>query len=179
MKPLILFALLVLSFAVTSQETEEFHAPRYVKQAINESGVSLYLPQSDDIGLEKTFSDDSSEVYTMDVEEGGYHYAGIVVKLNGTILETYEEREAMLINYMDFLKTAFNISEIAGYGKGHTLESAPEAVGVIDYWFDEEDEWAVKGWATKTHIVILMLYGADEYPSITSQQMFLDGVRFE
>lgn len=179
MKPLILFALLFLSFVGTSQVTEEFHAPRYVKQAISESGVSLYLPQSEDIGLEKTFSDDSSEVYTMDVEEGGYHYAGIVVKLNGTILETYEDREAMLINYMDFLKTAFNISEVAGYGKGHTLESAPEAVGVIDYWFDEEDEWAVKGWATKTHIVILMLYGADEYPSITSQQMFLDGVRFE
>lgn len=179
MKPFFVVTLLFLSFFGSAQETEEFHAPRYVKQAISESGVSLYLPQSDDIGLEKSLSDDSSEVYTMDVEEGGYHYAGIVVKLNGTILETYEDREAMLINYMDYLKSVFNILEVAGYGKGHTLESASDAVGVIDYWHDGEDEWAVKGWATKTHIVILMLYGADEYPNFTSQQMFLDGVRFE
>lgn len=179
MKPFFIVTLLFLSFFGSAQETEEFHAPRYVKQAISESGVSLYLPQSDDIGLEKSLSDDSSEVYTMDVEEGGFHYAAIVVKLNGTTLETYEVREGMLVNYMDFLMSTFNITEAAGYGKGHSLESAPDAVGVIDYWFDEEDKWAVKGWATKTHIVILMLYGEDEYPNFTSQQMFLDGVRFE
>lgn len=179
MKLFFVVTLMFLSLIGFAQETEEFHAPRYVKQAISESGVSLYLPQSDDIGLEKSFSDDSSEVYTMDVEESGYHYAGIVVKLNGTILETYEDREAMLINYMDFLKTAFTITEVAGYGKGHILESAPGAVGEIDYWYDEENQWAVKGWATQTHLVILMLYGADEYPNFTSQQMFLDGVRFD
>jgi len=179
MKPLILLTLLILSYAGSAQETEEFHAPRYAKQAIGESGVWLYLPKSEDIGLEKSFSDDSSEVYTLDVEESGYHYAGIVVKLNGTTLETYEERESLLINYMDFLTSTFNITEVAGYGKGHTLESNSDAVGVIDYWFDGEDEWAVKGWATKTHLVILMLYGADEYPSITSQELFLNGVRFE
>lgn len=179
MKPLFTVTLLFLSIVGFAQETEEFHAPRYTKQAISESGVFLYLPKSEDMGLEKSFSDDSSEVYTLDIEEGGYHYAAIVVKLNGTTLETYEERESLLIDYMDFLMSTFNITEVAGYGKGHTLESEPDAVGVIDYWFDGEDEWAVKGWATKTHIVILMLYGSDEYPSITSQELFLNGVRFE
>jgi len=179
MKPFFIVTFLFLSLIGVAQETEEFHAPRYSKQVIGESGVSLYLPQSEDIGLEKSFSDDSSEVYTLEVEEGGFHYAGIVVKLNGTTLETYEDRESMLINYMDYLQSAFSITEVAGYGKGHTLESAPEAVGVIDYWYDGEDEWAVKGWATKTHLVILMLYGADEYPSITSQSLFLNGARFE
>ncbi len=179
MKPFFIVTFLFLSLIGVAQETEEFHAPRYSKQVIGESGVSLYLPQSEDIGLEKSFSDDSSEVYTLEVEEGGFHYAGIVVKLNGTTLETYEDRESMLINYMDYLQSAFSITEVAGYGKGHTLESAPEAVGVIDYWYDGEDEWAVKGWATKTHLVILMLYGANEYPSITSQSLFLNGARFE
>lgn len=179
MKPFFIVTFLFLSLIGVAQETEEFHAPRYSKQVIGESGVSLYLPQSEDIGLEKSFSDDSSEVYTLEVEEGGFHYAGIVVKLNGTTLETYEDRESMLINYMDYLQSAFSITEVAGYGKGQTLESAPEAVGVIDYWYDGEDEWAVKGWATKTHLVILMLYGADEYPSITSQSLFLNGARFE
>lgn len=179
MKPFFIVTFLFLSLISVAQETKEFHAPRYSKQVIGESGVSLYLPQSEDIGLEKSFSDDSSEVYTLEVEEGGFHYAGIVVKLYGTTLETYEDRESMLINYMDYLQSAFSITEVAGYGKGHTLESAPEAVGVIDYWYDGEDEWAVKGWATKTHLVILMLYGADEYPSITSQSLFLNGARFE
>lgn|SRR5574343_148410 len=179
MKPFFVVTFLFLSFFGSAQETEEFQAPRYTKQAISESGVFLYLPKSEDMGLEKSFSDDSSEVYTLEVEEGGFHYAGIVVKLNGTTLETYDDRESMLINYMDYLQSAFSITEVAGYGKGHTLESAPEAVGVIDYWYDGEDEWAVKGWATKTHLVILMLYGADEYPSITSQSLFLNGARFE
>jgi len=179
MKPFFVVTFLFLSFFGSAQETEEFHSPHYVKKAIRESGVSLYLPQSDDIGLEKSFSDDSSEVYTLDIEEGGYHYAAIVVKLNGTTLETYEERESLLIDYMDFLMSTFNITEVEGNGKGHTLESDHDAVGVIDYGFDGEDEWAVKGWSTKTHLVILMLYGADEYPSMTSQSLFLNGVRFE
>ncbi len=179
MKPFFVVTFLFLSFFGSAQETEEFQAPRYTKQAISESGVFLYLPKSEDMGLEKSFSDDSSEVYTLDIEEGRYHYAAIVVKLNGTTLESYEERESLLIDYMEFLKSAFSITEVAGYGKGHTLESAPDAVGVIDYWYDEEYEWAVKGWSTKTHLVILMLYGADEYPSMTSQSLFLNGVRFD
>ncbi|TXI84651.1 MAG: hypothetical protein E6Q38_01625 [Crocinitomicaceae bacterium] len=179
MKPLFIFILLLSSKAVFAQETEDFHAPRYAKQAIGQSGVSVYLPQTEDLGIELSLSEDSSEVYTVDVEESGYHYAGIVVKLYGTTLESAEERESLLIDYMDFLMSTFNITEVVGYGKGHTLESNPDAVGVIDYWYDDEDVWAVKGWATKTHLVILMLYGADEYPSITSQSLFLNGVRFE
>lgn len=179
MKPLFIFILLLSSKAVFAQETEEFHAPRYAKQAIGQSGVSVYLPQTEDLGIELSLSEDSSEVYTVDVEESGYHYAGIVVKLYGTTLETFEDRESMLINYMDYLQSAFSITEVAGYGKGHTLESNPDAVGVIDYWSDGTDVWAVKGWANSTHLVILMLYGEEEYPSYSSQELYLNGVRFE
>jgi hypothetical protein len=179
MKPFVLIALLFFSFFGNAQETEEFQAPRYSKQAIGESGVSLYLPKVDNLEVDKSMSEDSSEVYTVDVAEGNYHYAAIVVKLNGMVLLDQEDKEELLIGYLDYLMTSFSITGAAGYGKGHTLASDPTAIGIIDYWQDETDEWAIKAWANETHLAILMVYGPGNYPNFNALQVYLDGVRFD
>jgi len=156
-----------------------FTAPRFVKTAISTSGCYAYLPKDVELGFDIEYSPDSARVYTGDFYSGDFHYAVIVVKLNGVELETAEDKEGMLISYLDYLQESFSIIESAGYGLGHTMESNPDAIGIIDYWVDEEeDQWSVKGWADGNTLGILFIYGATDYPSINASQLYLDGFRF-
>ncbi len=87
--------------------------------------------------------------------------------------------EDLLIGYMAYLHEQFGITEAVGVGKGHTLESAPGARGVIDYWKDADGvQYAVKGWVNQQALGILMVYGLTEYPHFNLQQLYLDGFRF-
>jgi hypothetical protein len=174
-KIVFLFALLYAGM-VQAQEV-----PRFSKYDIGESGCKIYLP-ADPGEFELTYSEDLSEVYTGESEHGGFNFAVICVRLKEPLGTTETDKELnadMLEAYMDFLKGQFEISGAAGYGRGHVLESNPDATGVIDYWEGEDGtQYAVKGWVDNETIAVLMLYGSEEYPIYNAQQMFLDGFRF-
>jgi hypothetical protein len=178
MKAVVFLFFVFFSAHLFAQETS-FTPPRFSKQSIGTSGCFAYLPATDSLVVDVSYSPDSAAVYTVDQLSGDFHYAVIVVKLHGTTLSNLEEKEDMLTAYMDFLQGSFSISDAAGYGKGHTLASNPDATGIIDYWIDVDgDNWEVKGWADSTTLAIMMVYGGTEYPNHTTLQVFLDGFRF-
>ena len=173
------FGFLFIPFFLAAQTEETVKVPRLTKMAIGQSGCSAYFPQGmPDFNLSK--SEDSSEVYTSEVEVDGYLFSCITVKFGMPFTDTApEDLETLLISYMDFLKTNFNITTSAGVGRGHTLESAPDARGVIDFWEDADSlHYAVKGWVNEKYLGIMFIYGEDDYPHLNLQQMYLDGFRF-
>ena len=125
-------------------------------------------------------SEHASDVDPGEAAVDGFHFACITVKFDELFADSSpEEMEELLISYMDFLETQFDIINSAGVGRGHSLESAPDARGVIDYWEDAEStQFAVKGWVNQRALGILVLYGPTEYPNFNLQQMYLDGFRF-
>ncbi|MCL5073002.1 MAG: hypothetical protein M1308_19250 [Actinobacteria bacterium] len=126
-----------------------------------------------------SYSEDSSIVYASEVQVDNHYFGLICVKFFSKLEGTDSEKEDLLINYLDFLKTAFKIKESAGYGKGHSLESCPSAKGVIDYWEDEKGQkWQIKGWINEEYLSVLYIYGKLEYPNFNIANMFLNGFRF-
>jgi hypothetical protein len=165
-------------FLASQTETSK-KVPRLVKKAIGQSGCSAYFPEG--IGdFELSKSEDGADVYTGEAAVDGFHFACITVKFAEPFADSSpEEMEELLISYMDFLKTQFGITASAGVGRGHSLESAPDARGAIDYWEDAEStQFAVKGWVNQRALGILVLYGPTEYPNFNLQQLYLDGFRF-
>ena len=178
MKTLTIFLFSILLGGILLAQ-DDFTAPRFEKTAISTSGCFAYLPNDADLEFDIEYSPDSARVYTGDFYSGDFHYAVIVVKLNGVELETAEDKEGMLISYLDYLQESFSIIESAGYGVGHTMESNSDAIGIIDFWVDEEeDQWSVKGWADGNTMGILFIYGATEYPNYSVSQLYLNGFRF-
>lgn len=179
-----LFALCftVCSFAQESAEKEPI--PRLEKREILKSGTSAYFPKIASSDFDSSydenlsFSPDSAKVYIASCLYGNYDFSVILVQFNGNPVSTPEEKETLLISYMDFLKESFEIIGSAGYGKGHTLTDYPTAIGVIDYWTDGEENIAVKGWIVENQLAIMMLSGVEEYPYFTAQELFLNGIRF-
>lgn len=171
----------ILALLVFTGFTSFIQAPRFKKVAVSDSGCSVYIPGNPD-PVTVEYSPDSSKVYTIETLDSTYkayyHMGAIVVRLKDMTLKP-EECEDILVNYMDYLKTAFNIKKAAGYGKGHRLETHPTAKGVIDYWEDADgDQWAVKGWAAESTMFIMFIYGPKEYPNYNVQSMFFEGARF-
>ena len=171
-------SLLVLLFTLATTLAAQVAVPRFAKYDVGKSGCKVYLP-ADPGEFEMTLSEDQSEVYTAEVLKDDFNFAVIVVKLAEPIGDDADVKNDMMTSYLDFLQDQFGISGAAGYGLGHTLESAPDAVGVIDYWEDADGmQYAVKSWCDGHYLSVLMLYGAEEYPIFNAQQMFLDGFRF-
>ena len=168
----------LLFFFTQAFGQEDYKVPRLRKVAIGNSGTYAYMP-SENIEVDLSYSEDSSEVYTTEYDDGNYHFSIIVVKLKSTLLESPEDKTNLLESYLDFLQTQFEVTSAAGYGEGHTMESEPDAIGVLDYWVDKDDDhWEVKGWANSNTLGIMMIYGANDYPIFNVQQMYLDGFRF-
>lgn len=181
MKQTLFFVIMMLgSINLFSQTT--FVPPRFNKTAIRNSGCFAYLPKGiTETKFDLTYSPDSSVVYSAEIESGGFKYGVILVKLNSTSeSSSKEEKEHLLISYLDFLKVNFEVQKSAGYGKGHTLSSEPEALGVIDYWEDKDGfKWAVKGWASNDKIAVMLVSGKQDYPDVNVLNLFLDGIRFK
>ena len=153
--------------------------PRLSKIDIGTSGCAAYLPaEMPEFNLEK--SEDGADVYTSEIEIDSFVFGCIAVKFVDAFTDSSpDDLEALLISYMEYLKEAFEITGAVGYGKGHTMESAPDARGVIDYWEDDNgNEYAVKGWINQKYLGFLYIGGAGEYPHFNLQQMYLDGFRF-
>ena len=146
---------------------------------IGQSGCSAYFPEGmPDFELSK--SEDGADVYTSEVAVDGFMFGCIAVKFVEPFTDSSpEEMEGLLISYMEYLKSHFEITASAGVGKGHTLESSPDARGVLDYWEDaEKTQFAVKGWVNQRALGVMIIYGPIEYPNFNLQQMYLDGFRF-
>ncbi len=179
MKTLIFSLLLMLFCGFSQAQDDEFNVPRFVKQPIENTGCYAYFPSDAEMTFDLSYSPDSSKVYTGDFLSGDFHYSIILVQLKDLVMENTEDKENMLVAYLDYLRESFSIVGSAGYGKGHTMESNPSAAGMIDYWQDDEgDLWMVKAWADGSTIAVMLIYGTIEYPSYSAAQLFLDGFRF-
>lgn len=156
-------------------------APRFVKTDIADSGAKIYLPGKP-APVEVSFSQDSSVVYTIETIDSTtgtyYHFGSIVANLNQVDLSGQEEE--ILISYMDYLKSVFQIEDAAGYGEGHSLTTHTSAKGVLDYWRDlEGTHWIVQGWAAESTIFVMFIYGPKDYPNPQVVDLFFKGARFK
>ena len=152
--------------------------PRFSKIAISNSGCFAYFPGTP-TNFNASFSEDSSIVYTGSFDFDGYTFGIVSVKFARKTGANNEELENLLIAYMDYLKTFFDISSTAGYGKGHTLESNPDAIGILDYWEDKSgNQLNVKAWVDHYYLGFMYLLGKTEYPNINIVQLFQNGFRF-
>ncbi|MGE0637042.1 MAG: hypothetical protein AB7G44_12335 [Bacteroidia bacterium] len=172
-KTIVLFSFIILFVTTVSAQV-----PRLAKYPVNETGHFAYFPDAPG-GFDASKSDDGADVYTAEVEFDSSFYGMIVVDFVPGTMDgsSKEDMEEMLTSYLDFLQTQFMITSAAGYGKGHTLESNPNAVGVIDYWEDETGfGYIVKAWADTKTLAVLYIGGKE--PIYNVQEMYLNGFRF-
>jgi hypothetical protein len=152
--------------------------PRFQKADISTSNCAAYFPNSVP-SFEISYSEDSSRVYTGEVKVDDFSFGIICVKFSSIMESGKEEKEELLVRYLDFLKSTLNIKEAAGYGKGHTLASCPAANGIIDFWTDVDGfKWQVKGWINESNLSVLYIYGKEDYPNYNIASIFLNGFRF-
>lgn len=151
--------------------------PRFAKYDVADTGAKIYMPAEP--SFEKSLSEDGSEIFTSEVEFGGFHYIAIVVKLKESLGDDTKVQEGVLWSYMEYLNTnvlAMTSSVDPGYG--HTLDSHPSAKGIIQYGEDAEgNQIASKGWVDANMIAFLCIYGKEEF-NFNIQQMYLNGFRF-
>lgn len=178
MKKILLFSLLAF-FSVSMLEAQETPVPRLKKYDIGDSKCQAYLPAEPET-VDISESEDGSTIYSTSVEHGGFTWSVICVRFSEPIDDDAETLNAMLIAYLDFLQSnVLGIEAAVGYGKGHSLASNPNAVGVIDYWQDAEAiQYAVTGWIDSNNLGVLLLSGKSEYPYYNAAQMFKNGFRF-
>ncbi|QEC66272.1 hypothetical protein FRZ67_02720 [Panacibacter ginsenosidivorans] len=149
------------------------------KYDIGNSGCKAYF-FCDPGNAVKSYSEDSSAIYTMECNADNIHYGLICVQYNDAVLPV-QDPEGLMLQYLDYLKQQFNITESAGYGKGHTMRSNEKATGVIDYWKDKDGaEWKIKSWTDGNFIGFMYVYKDGELGSDKSTKidLFLDGFRF-
>jgi len=153
--------------------------PRFSKYPIGETGYSSYFP-SNPGNFEVQKSEDDLQLYLGETEVQACKYGLILVLFDDKLAGSgKEELLDLLISYMDHLKTSFEITGSAGYGKGHSMDSNPEVQGVIDYWEDKTgNQFAIKGWIDKNALCFLYVSGK-ELPNINYQNLFLNGFRFK
>ncbi|HBS88727.1 MAG: hypothetical protein A2W91_18975 [Bacteroidetes bacterium GWF2_38_335] len=170
-----LLTLLLIGTVVVSMAQD---VPRFAKYPVSTSGCYAYFP-ADPGSFELQKSEDSLNMYIGEVNFGGAFYSMILVDLGNAFAESgKEELDGLLTQYLDYLQTQLNITGAAGYGMGHTLESNPNATGVIDFWEDAElYQYDVKAWADNHFLAVLMVYSLEEV-NYNYKSMFLNGFRF-
>src|ERR1700741_877240 len=94
------------------------HGQSLKKYPISNSGCSLYNYCESKYKID--YSEDSSKVYTGECVNGDITYGVICVKLLRQ-MDDLTMAEDLMIAYVDYLKSNFEIKKTAGYGKGHRL----------------------------------------------------------
>jgi len=126
-----------------------------------------------------SYSADSSKVYTGECKADSLNWGIICVALKQPV-SPGQEAEDLLTSYLDFLKTVYNTSSAAGYGKGHSMKNNADVKGMIDYWTDKDgDEWKIKGWTDGKFIAVLYVYAQGKLEETSKVNLFLDGFRFK
>ncbi len=157
--------MLKLLFVIFFSATTVFgHAQRLSKYAIGNSGCAVYM-FCDPGEFKLSLSDDSSKVYTSECTSEGVVYGAICVKLMvaNTDLSSAED---LVVAYLDYLKTSFEIKESVGYGRGNQLNNNEKTKGVIDYWKGSDNQkWKIKGWTNGSYIGVLYAHSKTELPA--------------
>jgi|GEM_PF-3335867 len=165
------------SGAVVAGPNGAFNVPRFDKVPVGKAGFEAYVPRGFP-AFTASQSEDGALVETAEFGHDGITFALIGVKFSEA-MDFDVDNEEVLVGYLDHLKTAFDVKEAVGYGRGHRLESAPDAKGVIDYWETTEGEQiAVKGWITRHQIAVYTIWTKSELPPRGVMTMFFDGARF-
>ncbi|MBI5371364.1 MAG: hypothetical protein HZA79_04970 [Sphingobacteriales bacterium] len=149
-------------------------AQGFKKYPIDNSGAAFY--SFCEIRFEASKSVDSSAIWSGECVKEDVHYGVICVKLLNPIAEL-PLAEDMMISYADYLKTSFEITKSAGYGRGHLLNNNEKTRGIIDYWGDlEKNNWKIKAWTDGKYVGFLYAYTKKELPE-SKINLFLDGFR--
>lgn len=166
----------LLCFAIAMFIGTMAHSQSLKKYPIGNSGCTVYAFCVLD-NFETSLSEDSSVVYTAECAKDDIHYGVILVKLSEKVA-TLDDAEASLTAYLDYLQSAFNITEAIPYGKGNILKGNENTRGIVAYWKDKEsNNWKVKAWTDTQFIAVLYAYSAKQLPD-TKLNVFLDGFRF-
>jgi len=148
------------------------------KYTINTSGCSVYL-FCDPGNFERTYSEDSSIVYTGECKTADSLTYGIICVQLKEPVEKIQPAEDLVVYYLDYLKKTFDIVSAVGYGKGNMLNSNTNTRGVIDYWKDKSgDEWKVKAWTNGKFIAVLYVYASGTLNETEKINVFLNSFRF-
>src|ERR1043165_8483780 len=107
MRLLLLPVLCLLPFCCSAQTLKKYN--------IGKSGCAAYF-YCDPGKFDLSFSPDSSKVYTGECKASGATYDVICVEMKETIKEL-PLAENVLQEYMDYLKSSFQVNTSAGYGK--------------------------------------------------------------
>lgn len=144
------------------------------KYPVSNSGCSAYMYCA--AKFETSKSQDSSLVYSGECTVTDVTYGLICVKLLNPLTDL-AMAEDLLLAYADHLKGSFDITNAAGYGRGHHLNNDENTRGILDYWQDKEkNNWKIKAWTDGKYIGFLYAYSKKELPE-TKINVFLDGFR--
>lgn len=168
MKKILSILLLLIAVNAKSQSLKKY--------PVSKSGCSIYM-FCDPGEFEKSYSEDSSKVYTGECVKDGFTYGLICVQLKDSV-SSGQDGEALLESYLDFLKGQFNIRSASGYGKGMHLNNNEDIIGIIDYWQSEDkNQWSIQGWTDGKIIAVLYVKGMEQ-ADYNKQQLFFKGFRF-
>ena len=170
----IFFVILLFLF---STNTISAQTPRFQKYDINQTGAAIYLPGEP--VFEKDYSEDSSELFTCQMDFADVTYGAIIVKFAEPLGSDTTVWEELLLSYMQFLNSsAFMLTNAVDPGYGRTLESHPSARGILIYGEDaDKKQYAIKGWVDENFIAVLYVYSMEEM-NYNIQSLFLNGFRF-
>ncbi|MBX2904400.1 MAG: hypothetical protein KF744_00075 [Taibaiella sp.] len=147
------------------------------KYPVGKSGCTVRM-FCDPGSFELSMSPDSSAVYTGECKRDSVIYDVICVRMKDRI-DSLGDAEAILLQYLDYLKNSFGVSESAGYGKGHYLKGKEKSTrGLLDYWRDKDGmNIKVKGWTDGRYISVHLVISA--LPIKEEQaELFLNGIEF-
>ena len=166
------YLLSFLCFPVLQSQT-----PRFAKYEVMNTGAAVYFPAEP--VFELSYSEDESEVYTAEITQGENSYGTIIVNFAEELGENSGEWESLLFSYMEFLnKSAFELVSVVDPGYGHTMESHPEAKGILEFGEDANGlRYVIKGWIDKNMLAVMFVYSVEEM-NINLRNLFLDGFRF-
>jgi len=166
MKPTLLFAFFLFTAGAGAQGLKKY--------PVSNSGCYLYSYCESKYDVD--YSEDSSKVFTGECVAGDVTYGVICVKLLNAINDLGAAEELM-VSYVDFLKTSFDIKKTAGYGRGHRLNNNENTRGILDYWEDGElDKWKIKAWTDGKYIGFMYAYSRKELPE-AKVNVFLESFR--
>ncbi|TAE60338.1 MAG: hypothetical protein EAZ89_01610 [Bacteroidetes bacterium] len=171
-RKVLFLALLTVLFSVAQAQT-----PRFTKYPVMESGAAIYMPAAP--LFEKSYSEDSSAVYTAEVQYENIVYGVITVSLFEDLGADTLVWDGLLMSYIEYLNSqVFSLTAVSDPGYGHKLESHPYARGVLQYGQNSEgNQSAVKGWVDgKTLAVLYVIYQGEM--NINLQNIYLNGFRF-
>ncbi len=176
MRNIISTVFILLIYTANAQEDVK---SLFKKYPVESTGCMVYLPAPPgEWTAEKSV--DSSDVYTATVESEGMVFDAIVVQFKEPFTNlSAEEKEDILVSYLDYLQDAIGVYMSDGYEKGQSLSGFPNVTGIADYWeFDDGTQGKVKGWISDTHLAVLVVSADDDPSGNTATDTFLDGFRF-